>query len=134
MSNWTPEELAARNREVLGIDRASVPNSEQNAPQNKYRVAPKDQRTVQGITFASKAEMMAFQKLYMLQESGFVTKVELQPVFKFPMGFEYRADFRVTYASGDVEVIDVKGVETPVFKLKAKCMAHFFPEVKLLIW
>ncbi len=28
--NWTPEELEARNREVLGIDRAPVPNSEQN--------------------------------------------------------------------------------------------------------
>ncbi len=132
--NWTPEELAARNREVLGIDRAPVPDSEQNTPQNKYRVAPKDERTIDGITFASKAEMMAFQNLALLQESGFVTKLELQPVFKFPMGFEYRADFRVTYASGDVEVIDVKGVETPVFKLKAKCMAHFFPEVKLLIW
>ncbi len=129
--NWTPEELAARNREVLGIDRAPEPVA---APTNKYRVAPKDERTCEGITFASKAEMLAYQKLALLQGSRFVMEIELQPVFKFPMGFEYRADFRVMYQDGTVEVIDVKGVQTPVFKLKAKCMAHFYPEVKLSIW
>ncbi len=131
--NWTPEELAARNREVLGIVRAPEP-APSAARKHKYGVAPKDERTIEGIVFASKAETIAYQKLTLLQGSKFVTEIELQPVFKFPMGFEYRADFRVTYHDGTVEVIDVKGVQTPVFKLKAKCMAYFYPDVKLSLW
>ncbi len=101
---------------------------------NKYSVAPKEDRTVGLLTFASKAEAKAYQTLLLLQESGKITKLELQPVFKFPMGYEYRADFRVTYDDGTVEVIDVKGMETPVFKLKKRDMAYFYPDVNLSIW
>ncbi len=101
---------------------------------NKYGVSPKEERTVDGILFASKAEAKAYQELSFLQKSGAVKHIELQPVFKFPMGYEYRADFRVTYDDGTVEVIDVKGMETPVFKLKKRDMAYFYPDVKLSIW
>ncbi len=117
---------------------ANCSGVEQVAPKpektNKYRVAPKAERTVGLLTFASKAEALAYQTLLMLQEMGDVTKLELQPVFKFPMGYEYRADFRVTYKGGNVEVIDVKGMETPVFKLKMKNMAYFYPEIKVHLW
>lgn len=34
----------------------------------------------------------------------------------------YIADFRVTYADGRVEVIDVKGMKTEVYKIKRKLM------------
>lgn len=101
---------------------------------NKYGVAPKEERTVDGILFASKAEMEAYCKLRMLQAAGEVTKLELQPVFKFPPGFEYRADFRVTYRDGSVSVVDTKGVETAVFRLKKRCLEYFYPDVKLEIW
>lgn len=37
---------------------------------------------------------------------------------------DYRADFRVTYADGRVEVIDVKGFKTPEYIIKRKLMRH----------
>ncbi len=120
--NWTERDLA------------NLTGESSHVPANKYRVAPKEERTVGLLTFASKTEAQAYQVLLILHEAGKITKLELQPAFKFPMGFEYRADFRATYDDGSVEVIDVKGMETPVFKLKAKCMAYFYPEVKLSLW
>lgn len=33
---------------------------------------------------------------------------------------KYIADFRVTYADGRIEVVDVKGVRTGVYRLKKK--------------
>ena len=140
MLSWTSDQIDARNREVFGVPSLSldVPLAVDLMPTkprtNKYGVAPKEERTIGLLTFASKAEAHAYQKLLILTNGGGVEGIELQPVFKFPMGFEYRADFRVTYTDGSVEVIDVKGVETPVFKLKAKCMAHFYPEVRLSLW
>ena len=128
---------AAREGEVMPPPIRGDYNPEpsiRSAARNKYGVAPKDERTVDGILFASKVEAKAYCQLRFLQSVGEVTKLELQPVFKFEMGFEYRADFRVTYRDGRMEVIDVKGVETPVFKLKRKCMAHFYPAVNLVLW
>jgi hypothetical protein len=45
----------------------------------------------------------------------------------------YSADFRVTYADGHVEIIDVKGFETPEFKRTRKMFEYRFPELTLKI-
>lgn len=37
---------------------------------------------------------------------------------------DYIADFRVTYADGRTEVIDVKGFKTPDYIIKRKLMRH----------
>ena len=37
---------------------------------------------------------------------------------------DYLADFRVTRASGKVDVIDVKGYKTPEYIIKRKLMLH----------
>ena len=132
--NWTLEELERRNREAIengahtgfyygsyygGGNPSPLPNK-----QNKYGVASKEHRTVGLLTFASKAESQAYRTLLILMEAGKITELELQPVFKFPMGFEYRADFRAAYADGRVDVIDVKGSENSgVQVVKLKCMA-----------
>ncbi len=61
-----------------------------------------------------------------------VVQVERQPVFLLvekPNRLTYRADFRVTYADGRIEVVDVKGVLTPVFKLKVKLMKALYPAI-----
>jgi hypothetical protein len=34
----------------------------------------------------------------------------------------YFADFKVTYGDGRVEVVDVKGVKTPLYRFKKKCV------------
>jgi len=43
----------------------------------------------------------------------------------------YYLDFTVFYGDGHVEHIDVKGVKTPVYKLKKKCVeALYYIEIK----
>ncbi len=46
----------------------------------------------------------------------------------------YMADFMITWKKGNVEWVDVKGVETAVFKNKMKMLAHTAPwiEIKLV--
>ncbi len=101
---------------------------------NKFNVAPKSERMVGLLAFASKAEAEAYQKLLFMQVAGVVTKIELQPEYPFEQGWKYVADFRVTYADGSQETIDVKGVATRVFKNNVKMMKHHYPDVRLTIW
>lgn len=77
-----------------------------------------------GVTFDSKAEAHRAYELDMLKKSGEVTDIEYQPVFDVVVNnkkiCKYKADFKVTYSDGHVEIEDVKGVRTPVYKLKKK--------------
>ena len=69
--------------------------------------------------------------------AGQIAAIEYQPTFELipkPNRITYRADFRVKYPDGHVEIIDVKGVETDVFKIKAKMFRHFFPDLTLVIY
>ena len=85
---------------------------------------------VNGIKFDSKLESEFYE--YLL-EMG--CDFELQPVFLLQDKFEhngkkyrkieYKADFRI----GNV-VIDVKGQETDVFKLKRKMLLYKYPEIE----
>ena len=45
----------------------------------------------------------------------------------------YRADFRVAYADGRVEIIDVKGMETEIFKIKQKIFEYRYPDLTLKV-
>jgi hypothetical protein len=105
---------------------------------NKYNVSPKEDRTVDGIVFASKREATRYSELRLMQKCGSIHELKLQPKFAFPMGFSYVADFRYCERELTGEGIrhkyvteDVKGIQTPVFRLKRKCMAYFYPEVDL---
>jgi len=88
--------------------------------------------TVDGITFDSRKEANRYRELCILKRAGEVVGIELQPEFVLQEGFRhngkwhrpitYRADFRVTYADGRVEVEDVKGMRTDTYKLKKKLL------------
>lgn len=107
-------------------------------PRNKYGVAPKEARTWQGKLYASKREMQVAAELQMLKARGELLEYEEQPRFTLipkPNRIDYVADFRVVWRDGGLEeYIDVKGVETPVFKMKMRLMRHFFPNVKIKLW
>lgn len=45
----------------------------------------------------------------------------------------YVADFKVTYKDGRVEIEDVKGVETEVFKIKRKLFEAAYPDLTLTV-
>jgi Protein of unknown function (DUF1064) len=87
---------------------------------SKYRAK---KTIVDGITFASGAEAKRWSELRLLERAGHILDLVRQPQFVFTvndkMMFRYIADFQ--YFQGDGEVIeDVKGVKTPVYKLKKK--------------
>ena len=92
---------------------------------NKYKVAGKADRTADGIVFASKREMNRYLELKLQEKAGAIRDLELQPRFDIRVngkfcGF-YKADFRYTLTStGERKVEDVKGMPTPVYRLKKK--------------
>lgn len=94
---------------------------------SKYRAVP---TVVDGHRFASKAEARRYSELRLLEKAGKIRWLVLQPVFEFVVNehlvAKYRADFSyyesLSAVREQIVVEDVKGVKTPVYKLKAKLM------------
>lgn len=94
---------------------------------------------IDGITFDSKKEAGYYCELKMLKMAGKVKEFEMQVPFelqpKFKHGgntvraIKYLADFVVTYTDGHVEVVDVKGDPTDVYKLKRKMLLYRYPDI-----
>lgn len=95
---------------------------------HKYRAQATE---VDGIRFSSKAEAARFLELKLLEKAGEVRELELQPRFTLcaPVGHsrvptrvcDYVADFRYREGPRGMLVIeDVKGMKTPVYRLKKK--------------
>lgn len=114
--------------EKFGVKEAHNPH--------KYKVSAADMRTMDGIKFASKTEMLCYQ---LLKQSGL--KFQLQPEFELQPGFEiddtkvrpivYKSDFLLgpprssatePLLPGQI-VIDVKGMRLPTYMLKRKMFA-----------
>lgn len=95
---------------------------------SKYNAKPV---MIDGTRFASMAEAKYYKLLKLRERAGEVHGVELQKPFALigPDGLliaTYRADFAYWDAREDrFRVIDVKGVETEVFKIKRKMMKSF---------
>lgn len=101
----------------------------------KYRAKP---TVVQGIRFASQAEARRYQALRLLERAGTIRNLKLQP--RYPLVFKgagnalvnvgaYVADFWYLEVDGAVErpiIEDVKGVRTPVYRLKKKLVEGIY--------
>lgn len=102
---------------------------------SKYRA----QRTeVDGIVFHSKKEARRFSELKLLERAGEIEGLECQP--KFPLHImrsfwpgdyvncgNYYADFRYTnLCDGEIIVEDVKGMKTPIYRLKKKMVEGIY--------
>lgn len=96
-----------------------------------------------GIEFDSKAEGEYYTLLKKERENGLIHSFELQPRFILQDKFvkdgvsfrkiEYVADFLITHNDGSVEVVDIKGMETPEFRIKRKLFEKKYPHrLKLL--
>lgn len=96
-----------------------------------------------GILFHSKMESMYYRRLQRLKKKGIVVEVELQPPFILLPTIQkskrkflktcYKADFKVTYADGHIEIVDVKGKQDKVFQLKRKMFEYFYPDLELSV-
>ena len=82
-----------------------------------------------GYTFDSKREAARYGELKLLVAAGEITQLEVHPPFPMEVGglhiANYVADFQYT-EKGRVVVEDVKGVRTPVYKLKKKLMLGIY--------
>jgi len=90
----------------------------------------KAQRTeCDGKIFDSKKEAHRYGELKMLERSGIIANLELQPAFEIEVAgrriCKYRADFRYV-ENGAITVEDVKGVRTPLYRLKKKLVEALY--------
>jgi len=93
---------------------------------NKYRVSPKEDRTLDGIVFASKREMQRYAELKELERQGVIRDLVRQPRFPLEVNGQevckYVADFCYVDSDDKTVVEDAKGVRTPIYKLKLKLL------------
>ena len=110
-------------------------SAEVNPKPNKYH---SERVWMDGFCFDSMAEANFYCRLKMLLRAGAITGFCRQPRFivtESPVngkrGSEYRPDLLVFYPDGHSRIVDVKGVLTPVFKLKLKMMREKYPKIKI---
>lgn len=101
---------------------------------SKYRAK---KTTIDGISFASTKEAERYLELKLLESSGKIRDLELQP--KFPMIINcakictYIADFKYyDVDKKDYVVEDVKGFRTPIYKLKKKLLLALYPGINFI--
>jgi len=108
---------------------------------SKYNAKPS---VYDGYTFASKAEMNRYIELSLLQSTGKIADLELQPKYELVKSFtthtgekiralSYIAYFRyLDMATNRIIVEDVKGVKTEVYKIKRKLLLWKYPDINFV--
>tara|TARA_R110000824_G_scaffold36098_1_gene112426 strand:- start:2528 stop:2836 length:309 start_codon:yes stop_codon:yes gene_type:complete len=98
----------------------------------KYRAIKTE---VDGITFDSRKEAARYKELILLEKSGVISHLELQPQYDCVVDGKkicsYRADFRY-FDEKSCVIEDVKGYKTPVYKLKKKLVEALYPGMKIV--
>src|SRR5690625_4420542 len=94
---------------------------------NKYR---NHRVEIDGHTFDSKAEARYYKQLKLRKRAEDIKDFELQPRFRLQEGFnkdgkryrpiDYVADFKIHHNDGSIEIVDVKGTQTQVFRLRSE--------------
>lgn len=105
---------------------------------HKYHAIP---TVYNGVKFSSRKEARYAQQLDLLVKAGVVSHYDVQPSYELQPSYKqgektirdirYVADFKVFYASGRVEIVDCKGVKTPVYLLKKKLFEYKFPGLRI---
>lgn len=89
---------------------------------NKYRNIP---TIIDGVKFASRKEARRYQELRLLERAGAISELELQPKYDLTINGvkigRYIGDFKYREGvCGKYILEDVKGIRTPIYKMKAK--------------
>lgn len=99
---------------------------------------------IDGIEFDSKRESKYYRHFVDVANAGLITNIEVHPRFillnsfkdcngKTERAITYKPDFRLTYADGSVEVVEVKSKRTakePDYIMRRKLFKHNNPDVK----
>ena len=126
-----------------------------NWSRSKYKAV---KTTIDGITFDSKKEAKRYTELKLLEKTGMITHLELQPKYDIIINgvkvCSYKPDFRyftvrqennersfnskgewqTPTMTGDKEgqiVEDVKGFKTPIYRLKKKLVEASYPGTQI---
>jgi hypothetical protein len=119
-------------------------NQAMRARRSRFQVAPKEQRTVDGVVFASKKEATRYGLLKLRERIGEITDLKLQPKFPIEIAGKpfatYSADFSYfDRLLGKTVIEDVKskgGTEKDAaFRLRKKAaeLAHGIEVVEVLV-
>jgi len=133
--NMTYEQLMQllKNNPALRIrpeDMAKLKEVQEEEKKHKYNAKP---GYLDGIYFDSQAEMERYGELLILKLAKVIKDFRIHPRYKISQNKYYEADFEVIYPDGHIEVEDVKGYETPEFKLKADLFREKYPDMTLKI-
>lgn len=83
-----------------------------------------------GFVFASKAEAHRYSELKLMEMACEISYLELQPKYPIIVNGKkiatYIADFRYLYCGTTPIIEDVKGVKTPVYRLKKKLVEAIY--------
>lgn len=120
----------------------------QTLPPEKQKVKKKSKynntkTVIDGITFDSIKEADYYCQLKLLKRAGEIKdfglqqRYELQPTFKkngkTHRSITYVADFVIENNDGTTDVVDVKGFETQLFKVKQKLFEYKYPDLQLKV-
>jgi hypothetical protein len=136
--NWNPEDmneaqLAAVNKgQVIEHNtpkspRKSNPDGYKPIRRNKYNVAPKEDRTFDGIIFSSVKEMDYYKDLKILKRAEEIKGFLRQMPIRFQSGLTYWVDFMVWENDGRVRFVEVKGKKTRVYIMKQTLLKKEYP-------
>ena len=97
-------------------------------PANKYGAKKTE---IDGFVFDSKAESRRYSELKLLEKAGEIRDLELQPNYAIVVNKTYIAayfsDFRYfDITRKEIVVEDVKGMKTPVYRLKKKLVEAIY--------
>jgi len=94
-----------------------------------------------GNKFDSRREHKYYAELLQLKKAGIVNEIILQPEFELQEEYvkdgkkvraiKYIADFKVLYADGTEEIVDVKGFKNRVYELKKKLFHYKYPNLTI---
>ena len=114
---------------------------EEKTAYNKYRVSPKAQRTIDGITFASKLEKKRYCELVLLLKAKEIFNLVMQKKYILQEKFEkngvkyreisYVSDFEYTTKELKLVIEDCKGMKTPEYIIKKKLFEYKYPHLTI---
>lgn len=120
--------MSDRMRQMVESQGKGAPREVATKPDSKPNKYHNHPTTVDGIRFDSKKEARFYEQLKIQKSLGEVSYWLRQVPIHLPGGSKYVVDFLVFYVGvGEPIYIDVKGRETPVFRLKKREVEHHYP-------
>ncbi len=145
MSGWTDETLANRNAEYNR--RLAEGHASREGKPTEYDKAIKEgrikgvsapaARTYNGRVYHSKAEAEYAQRLDFLVKAGAVKEYICQATMPIVVNnvpiCKVVVDFKVVNSDMTVDLIEIKGFETEIFRLKKKLLLACYPGIRYTV-